>query len=77
MSYLLLEGGGGGFQPVVGKGGGGGSPALRFSGFLSGGLPEWGHLVKFGVWLFRSFRISVGLCLALFPGSTIVLEGIV
>ena len=30
---------------MVGKGG----PALRISGFLSGGLPEWGHLGNLGL----------------------------
>ena len=45
MSYLLL--GGRGFQPVVGKGG----SALRFTGVVSGGLPEWGHLGNLGLGL--------------------------
>ena len=30
-------------------GGEGGGGALRFSGFLSGGLPEWGHLSNLGM----------------------------
>ena len=42
VSYMLL---GVRFWPVVGKGG----PALRFSGFLSGGLTEGGHLINLGL----------------------------
>ena len=60
---------------MVGKG----CPALRFSGFLSSGLTEWGHLGNLGLGSgFSSpFGSPVGLSGALFPGSTMVLEGIV
>ena len=60
-------------------GSGEGGPALRFSGFLSGGLPEWGYLDNLGLGSGCSspFKSPVGLSGALFPGSTIVLEGIV
>ena len=43
--YVIHVCWGRGYRPVVGKGG----PALCFSGFLSGGLPEWGHPVNLGL----------------------------
>ena len=60
---------------MVGKGG----PALHVSGFLSGGLPEWGHLANLGLGSGCSgpFGSPVGFVRSLFPGSTIVLEEIV
>ena len=65
-----------GFQLVVGKVGG---PTLLVSGFHSGGLPEWGHLVNLGLGWGCSgpFGSLVGFVRRWFPGSTIVLEGIV
>ena len=57
-------------------GGGEGGPALRVSGFRSGGLPEWGHLVNIGLGS-GCFGSPVGFVRSLFPGSTIVLEEIV
>ena len=61
--------------PGVGREGGSRSP---FGGFLSGGVPEWGHLANLGLGFGCSgpFGSPVGLFGALFPGSTTVLEGI-
>ena len=60
-------------------GDGEGGPTLRVSGFLSGDLPEWGHFANLGLGLGCSgpFRSPVGFVRRWFPGSTIVLEGIV
>ena len=51
------------------------SPCLWFSG----GLPEWGHLAHLGLGSGCSgpFGSLVGFVWRLFPGCTIVLEGIV
>ena len=48
-------------------GGGEGGPTLCVSGFLSGGLPEWGHLGNLGLESGCSvfFQVPGGLCPAL------------
>ena len=77
MSNLLLGGGGRGFRPAVGKGG----PALRFSGFFRFRVASLSG-VTLVIWVWgRVVPVLSGprwaLSGALFPGSTIVLEGIV